>query len=100
MKTFIEEINLILYSSIPNTLPNINNLVNIKKRNLLIFVNPFGGKRNADSVYNTIVLPMFERARLFVNVTKISTQYAGHANDFIQTVDYRRYDGILSLSGK
>lgn len=54
-----------------------------RPKELLIFVNPFGGHRMAMSVYKHAASPVFTAAG--IKATVISTERGGHASDYIRS---------------
>uniref|UniRef100_A0A915JAY7 DAGKc domain-containing protein n=1 Tax=Romanomermis culicivorax TaxID=13658 RepID=A0A915JAY7_ROMCU len=69
-----------------------------RPKNLLIFVNPFGGKGKAKLICNHFVRPLLDLANLQYKV--IETRRANHARDSMLTKDYgSTVDGILAVGG-
>ena len=68
-----------------------------KPKNLLIFINPFGGKGEAIRIHSTIVQPLFKQFNVQSEV--IITQRANHAKDFLQENSLINYDGIVCIGG-
>lgn len=62
-----------------------------RPKNLLLFVNPYSGKRNALIVYEKYAKPLFQVAN--VNVTCIISQKANQISDIIMEQNLDRYDG-------
>lgn len=53
----------------------------VRPRNVLVLINPFGGKRQSQQLYDNIVAPVFEKAGIKAVVHR--TKYAGHAKSLI-----------------
>ncbi|XP_060069208.1 ceramide kinase-like [Ylistrum balloti] len=68
-----------------------------RPESLLVFVNPFGGKRRGPKIYSEKVAPLFEMAGIRTDV--IITQRQNHARDIIQTYDLSRVDGVICVGG-
>ncbi|CAF3532786.1 unnamed protein product [Adineta steineri] len=68
-----------------------------RPRNLLVFINPFGGKGRAPYVYEKQVLPIFKESN--INVKGIYTERANHAHDYILNEDLSDYDGLICVGG-
>ena len=64
---------------------------------LLFFVNPFSGTKKAVSVFEQKVKPLLEIAK--VKWEKLETQYAGHAAKHVSTLDLKKYDALITISG-
>ncbi|XP_063703674.1 ceramide kinase [Culicoides brevitarsis] len=68
-----------------------------RPKNLLLFVNPYSGKRNALIVYEKYAKPLFQIAN--VNVTCIISQRAEQISDIIMEQELERYDGLVIVGG-
>ncbi|XVF27722.1 hypothetical protein REPUB_Repub14bG0133100 [Reevesia pubescens] len=68
-----------------------------RPKRLLIFVNPFGGKKSATKVFAEDVKPYLEDADIRINV--IETKHQLHAKEVAKTLDLSKYDGIVCVSG-
>ncbi|CAF0725979.1 unnamed protein product [Adineta steineri] len=68
-----------------------------RPQNLLVFINPFGGKGRAPYVYEKQVLPIFKESN--INVKGIYTERANHAHDYILNEDLSGYDGLICVGG-
>ncbi|XP_064606298.1 ceramide kinase-like isoform X2 [Liolophura sinensis] len=79
----------------------INNLLNSSELNrpkhLLVFVNPYGGKRKGPKIYREKVAPLFELAGITTDV--IITEHANHAKDHIRDTDLTKVDGLICVGG-
>lgn len=62
----------------------------------LIIVNPISGHKKGAAVYDEVI-PMFQAAA--VHVTSLETSYAGHARDFVSSIDLKSYDVIVCVGG-
>jgi diacylglycerol kinase family enzyme len=70
---------------------------NIKLKKVYLIVNPAGGNGASKQALSAIVLPLLRKND--VEVTLLSTQYAGHALHYARTVDLQGYDAILLMGG-
>lgn len=68
-----------------------------RPKSLLVFVNPWGGRQTAETVYNKKAKPVFEAAGIKTEV--IITQYQGHARNYIDEKNLSGYDGLVSVGG-
>ncbi|KAI1709077.1 diacylglycerol kinase catalytic domain-containing protein [Ditylenchus destructor] len=71
-----------------------------RPKNLLIFVNPFGGKGKAKNVYSKQIEPLLDLVGVQRQV--IETERANHAFDLIKEMDaeeWTSYDGLISVGG-
>ncbi|KAK4794116.1 hypothetical protein SAY86_012110 [Trapa natans] len=68
-----------------------------RPKKLLIFLNPFGGKRSAPKVFEDEVKPLLEDAAIEFDLQE--TEYQLHAKEIAHTVDLAKYDGIVCVSG-
>lgn len=77
-------------------------LYNLPERPLHLFVviNPFGGSQKADSVWQEVVKPIFERANITCDAFR--TGYRDHALDLLQQMpleQFEGYSGIVAVGG-
>lgn len=78
---------------------NFLNLDDKRPKNLLVFVNPLSGKRNAVKTWE-VVRPLFDRAKVMMKVVK--TDRAGHAFDIMKEITTEQlncYDGVVTVGG-
>lgn len=68
-----------------------------RPRRLLLFVNPFGGKRNALDIYEKHARPTFQLAR--IDVELVVTQRAQQIPDILRNHSLHHYDGIVCVGG-
>ncbi|XVE87943.1 hypothetical protein DITRI_Ditri19aG0029200 [Diplodiscus trichospermus] len=68
-----------------------------RPKRLLIFVNPFGGKKSATKILSQDVKPYLEDAD--IQITVIETKHQLHAKEVAKTLDLSKYDGIVCVSG-
>lgn len=68
-----------------------------RPRSLLVFINPFGGKRRAPRVFEETVSPLMELAKIRTHV--ITTTHAGHAKEVITKYDLQSVDGVVCVGG-
>ncbi|XP_077373867.1 uncharacterized protein LOC144016521 isoform X1 [Festucalex cinctus] len=65
---------------------------------LLVYINPYGGKRQAKRVYQHKVAPLFALAGIGAHV--IVTEYANHARDHLrEEAELKKYDGVVCVGG-
>lgn len=69
----------------------------MRPKNLIVFINPFGGKRLGKQIYDEKVAPLFQLACITTEV--IVTERANHARDYLLEADLEKYDGIVSVGG-
>ncbi|XP_043569639.1 ceramide kinase isoform X2 [Chiloscyllium plagiosum] len=69
----------------------------MRPKHLIIFINPFGGKRLGKQIYDDKVAPLFQLACITADV--IVTERANHARDHLIEADLEKYDGIVSVGG-
>ena len=69
----------------------------IKRRKILIVVNPFGGRKKAPSIYKEKVQPILAKTHIDADV--IATQHAGHASEIGSTLDLDTYEAVVTISG-
>ncbi|KAK8524424.1 hypothetical protein V6N13_015446 [Hibiscus sabdariffa] len=68
-----------------------------RPKRLLIFVNPYGGKKSATKVFSKDVKPFLEDAD--IHITLIETKHQLHAKEVAKSMDLSKYDGIVCVSG-
>ncbi|XP_055634551.1 ceramide kinase isoform X2 [Toxorhynchites rutilus septentrionalis] len=70
-----------------------------RPKNLLLFLNPYGGKRKAFALFQKYAKPLFKLAQIDVNL--IITQRAQQIYDIMtsQTINLNSYDGIVCCGG-
>lgn len=68
-----------------------------RPRHILLFVNPYGGKRQAMSIYNRIAKPLFLLAA--IDISLIVTQRPNQVTDIVMTNYLEQYDGIVCVGG-
>ncbi|XP_047122661.1 ceramide kinase isoform X1 [Hydra vulgaris] len=66
-------------------------------KKLLVFINPVGGRRQAQRIYKEKVAPLFDLAKIVQTI--IVTERQDHAKDFLNTEDLTSYDGVVSVGG-
>uniref|UniRef100_UPI00398E5211 ceramide kinase isoform X2 n=1 Tax=Pristiophorus japonicus TaxID=55135 RepID=UPI00398E5211 len=69
----------------------------MRPKHLIVFINPFGGKRRGKQIYDDKVAPLFRLACISAEV--IVTERANHARDHLLETDLEKYDGIVSVGG-
>ncbi|XP_056863888.1 sphingosine kinase 1-like [Raphanus sativus] len=74
----------------------LDSLVGRPKR-LLVFVNPFGGKKTARKIFLEEVKPLFDVCSCSTYVQE--TKYQLHAKEMVRSIDLSKYDGIVCVSG-
>ncbi|XP_056271635.1 ceramide kinase-like [Pseudoliparis swirei] len=69
-----------------------------RPKRLLVYINPFSGKRRGQSVYEQQVAPLFARAGVSTHV--IVTEHANHARDHLRTeAELQKIDGVVCVGG-
>ncbi|ESQ55218.1 hypothetical protein EUTSA_v10025052mg [Eutrema salsugineum] len=68
-----------------------------RPKKLLVFVNPFGGKKSARKIFLEKVKPLFEDADIQLEIQE--TKYQLHAKEIVRSMDVSKYDGIVCVSG-
>uniref|UniRef100_A0A3Q4N961 Ceramide kinase n=1 Tax=Neolamprologus brichardi TaxID=32507 RepID=A0A3Q4N961_NEOBR len=73
-------------------------LLTNRPKSLLVYINPFGGKRRGKRIYEQKVAPMFRLAGIATTV--IVTERANHAEDHLKTeANLDKYDGVVCVGG-
>lgn len=68
-----------------------------QKKRAYVLINPNSGPGNGTKKWETVVKPLFESARMEVDVVVLSR--GGEATELVQTMDIDRYDTIVACSG-
>ncbi|XP_075064961.1 ceramide kinase isoform X1 [Mixophyes fleayi] len=68
-----------------------------RPKHLLVYINPYGGKKQGQQIYEKKVAPLFSLASISTEV--IVTEYANHARDNLYEVNLEKYDGIVCVGG-
>ncbi len=71
-----------------------------RPRALLVFVNPFGGRRRAGATFARVVAPVLAAAG--AECTKVTTRHGGHAREALLAMpaeELARYDGVVVVGG-
>lgn len=68
-----------------------------RPKRLLVFLNPFGGRKCAWKIYQEEVKPLLDLAK--VSYILHETKFQCHAKDIVKAMDLSLYDGILCISG-
>ncbi|RXN11715.1 ceramide kinase-like protein [Labeo rohita] len=64
---------------------------------LLVFINPFGGKKRGKQIFHSLVAPLFELAGISSHV--VVTERANQARDYILKKDLTGFDGVICVGG-
>lgn len=69
-----------------------------RPKHLLVYINPYGGKKQGKRIYEQKVAPLFARAGITTQV--IVTEYANHARDHLRTdAELKQSDGVVCVGG-
>lgn len=68
-----------------------------RPKRLLLFVNPYGGKKRALQIYDGAVKPIFQLAGIDASV--VISQRSHQIHDFIMTQSLEHFDGIVCIGG-
>ncbi|XP_075455912.1 ceramide kinase isoform X3 [Ascaphus truei] len=68
-----------------------------RPKHLLVYINPYSGKKKGKQIYEQKVAPLFSLASISADV--IVTEYANHARDNLYEVNLEKYDGIVCVGG-
>lgn len=69
-----------------------------RPKHLLVYINPYGGKKQGKRIYEQKVAPLFAQAGISTQV--IVTQYANHARDHLKTeAELKMFDGVVCVGG-
>ncbi|XP_070709917.1 ceramide kinase [Pempheris klunzingeri] len=73
-------------------------LITSRPKSLLVYINPYGGKRRGKRIYKQKVAPLFRLACISADV--IVTERANHARDHLKTeANLDKYDGVVCVGG-
>ncbi|XP_054845328.1 ceramide kinase isoform X1 [Eublepharis macularius] len=68
-----------------------------RPKRLLVYINPFSGKKQGQRIYEQKVAPLFSLASISTEV--VVTEHANHAKDNLSEVNLANYDGIVCVGG-
>jgi len=68
-----------------------------RPKKLLVFVNPYGGRRRAKEIFQTVVEPIFTLAG--ISLTVVYTQYQNHARNYVEEKDISKFCGVIAVGG-
>ncbi|XP_039882501.1 ceramide kinase-like isoform X1 [Simochromis diagramma] len=69
-----------------------------RPKHLLVYINPYGGKRQGKRIYEQKVAPLFTQAGISTSV--IVTEYANHARDHLKMeAELKKFDGVVCVGG-
>ncbi|KAG5838238.1 hypothetical protein ANANG_G00221660 [Anguilla anguilla] len=68
-----------------------------RPQRLLVFINPFGGKKRGVQIYRTLVSPLLELAGISAHV--VVTERANQARDHILKKELTGFDGVVCVGG-
>lgn len=69
-----------------------------RPKSLLVYINPFGGKKQGKWIYDQKVAPLFHKACIVTDV--IVTERANHARNHLETeANLEKYDGVVCVGG-
>ena len=66
-----------------------------RPKKLLVFVNPYGGRRRAKEIFQTVVEPIFTFAG--ISLTVVYTQYQNHARNYVEEKDISNFCGVIAV---
>ncbi|XP_017286366.1 ceramide kinase family protein [Kryptolebias marmoratus] len=69
----------------------------LRPHRLLVFINPYGGKKKGRQLYHSLVAPLFELADISSHV--IVTERANQARDHLLKKDLTGFDGVVCVGG-
>uniref|UniRef100_A0A8C5NAQ9 Ceramide kinase-like n=1 Tax=Gouania willdenowi TaxID=441366 RepID=A0A8C5NAQ9_GOUWI len=69
----------------------------LRPHKLLVFINPFGGKKKGRQIYHSVVAPVFELAGISSHV--IVTERAHQARDYLLKKNLTGFDGVVCVGG-
>lgn len=73
-------------------------VLSCRPKQLLVYINPYGGKKQGKRIYEQKVAPLFAHAGVTTHV--IVTEYANHAKDHLKTeAELKRFDGVVCVGG-
>uniref|UniRef100_A0A3B5AFP5 Ceramide kinase-like n=1 Tax=Stegastes partitus TaxID=144197 RepID=A0A3B5AFP5_9TELE len=69
-----------------------------RPKHLLVYINPYGGKRQGKRIYEQKVAPLFALAGVSTHV--IVTEFANHARDHLKMeAELKKFDGVVCVGG-
>ena len=68
-----------------------------RPKNLIVFINPFGGKGQAWKINESIIQPLFRKCHIETQV--LITERPNHAKDILKTCDLNGVDGVICIGG-
>ncbi|XP_003738602.1 ceramide kinase [Galendromus occidentalis] len=68
-----------------------------RPKKLLVFINPFGGKKKARSIYYKKASPVFQVCG--IQCTVVITTHPGHSKEYVLEKDVSSYDGAVCVGG-
>ncbi|KAH0616526.1 hypothetical protein JD844_027692 [Phrynosoma platyrhinos] len=80
-----------------HTLKELLDLQTSRPKHLLVYINPYGGKKQGEKIYEQKVAPLFSLASITTDV--IVTEHANHAKDNLLEVNLDKYDGVVCVGG-
>ncbi|XP_022651328.1 ceramide kinase-like isoform X2 [Varroa destructor] len=68
-----------------------------RPRKLLVFINPFGGRKRARTIYNEKAAPVFQICGIHCVI--VITTHSGHSREYVTDKDLSVYDGVVCVGG-
>lgn len=80
-----------------NIQPKFDKVVESRPKKLVVLMNPIGGKRQAKTLYESVMTPLFELTNISCEL--IVSERPKHLIEVMETYDYKSVDGIVMMGG-